>query len=159
MLFQCWTLGPWTLERLFFFFFFIQIVFLRAWTVLSVCVCVFVCVSVGRGSFWRRGPQRSFFFLFFFFTVLRGWKFSFLTILRCTLLFSHNEQNCEQIDQKFLIHKRVTLSPSCCGFFSYNWYRFAFYFSSPSSDVIFLPLHVEKLLILSLANVVGSLPK
>lgn len=44
-------------------------------------------------------------------------------------------------------------------FFSYSWYRFAFYFSSPSSDVIFLPLHVEKLLFLSLANFVGSLPK
>ena len=73
MPFQCWTLGPWTLKR--FFFFYIQIVFLRAWTVLSVCVCVFVCVSVERGSFRRRGPHCTkrmeilFFFFFYHFKV------------------------------------------------------------------------------------------
>lgn len=94
MLTQCWPLGPWTLKETLF----IQIFFIQAWTVLSVCVCVFVCVNVERGSFQRRGPQRSFFFYYYYF--IMRMEILIFDHVRCTVLFSHNEQNCKQIIKK-----------------------------------------------------------
>lgn len=61
---------------------------------LSVCVCVFVCVNVERGSFQRRGP-------FFYYVIMR------IGILVCDPFMMHSffcqyEQNCKQTDQNTL---------------------------------------------------------
>ncbi len=57
---QCWSLGPWTLERQF------QTDFYTSMSsVVGVCVCPFVCVNVERGSLQRRGPKT--FFLWFYY--------------------------------------------------------------------------------------------
>lgn len=76
-------------------------------------------------------------------------------------IFSPDEQNCKQRSKHFMINiktdndKRITMSSLSCVFmFSCHWYRFALH-SSAAVNVIFLPLHVETLLILCLENVVG----
>lgn len=123
--------------------------FIRAWTVLWVCVCVFICVNVERGSFQRRGP-----FLLAYNEDGNSllWSFKmhsfFKVITNKTsskpIKYFVDDYQCEK-------DKRNTLySLSRVFNFGTNLY------CAPHLQmlVIFLPLHVEKLLSLCIANVV-----
>lgn len=85
----------------------------------------------------------------FFFIIMRMEILIFLT-LQDALIF-HYEQNCKQTDQKYLVLKKTR---SLVSFISCVLIIGTDLHYAPDLQLIFLPLHVEKLLILCIGNVV-----
>lgn len=127
--------------------------FIRAWTLLSVCVCVFVLRECGT---WIVPKKRTSKIFLYYFTMRM--EILIYDYFRCTLfsvIMNKTASESKYLTDEYQIEsdEKITLSSLSCVL-----NRFTLYSSSPMScqcNVIFLPLHVEKLLILCLGNVVG----
>lgn len=120
-------------------------------SVVSVCLCA--CLrEFGTLIVSKKKTQRSFLWLY-----NKDWNSHFCFFTRHTSFINKLQAKWLKDYNQIEIDKGITLfSSSYVLQMSLHWYRFALYnSSSPTVNVIYLPLHVEKLLMLCHGNVVG----